>query len=148
MKKKITCFLICLSSFVLSSCSGDNLYEFQDLSQHRDYIIEIMVRFKDPDADFSFTTVTYETNGYNKLLDESWSFSGSASSTAYYHRAAVKEYKKAGIDFFPEENIESVKILIYDLLDYYPIVKYTSSSPEAISIFYNFETEEEIIKML
>ncbi|MDT0691180.1 hypothetical protein RM549_15400 [Salegentibacter sp. F188] len=152
MKKKITCFYICLASFILSSCSGDNLYDFQDLSRHDDYIIEVEVNLKDPEADFSFRTVTFETNGYNKLLREGWAFNssttGPASPNTYFHRVAVKAYKTTGIEFFPGENIKEVTIQIYDLVNYYPIVKYTSSSPEAVSVFYNFETGEETINSL
>lgn len=152
MKKKFTCFFICLSSLILISCSGDNLYEFRDLSRHDDYIIEVMVNLKDPNAEFSFRTVTYETNGYNKLLNESWAFSssttGSASPNIYFHRVAVKAYKTTGIEFFPGENIKNVTIQIYDLVNYYPVVKYITSSPEAVSIFYNFESGEETFKSL
>ena len=136
-------FLIPL--MLLFSCTDDNIYNFKELSQYDDYIIELEVYFEDINEDYSFTAIDYKTSGYDKF--ESWPSgkSGNARSEKETYNWAVKEYKRVGLKFIPETNIRRFRIQIYQLQDSDVIFQYYSEGSEIATVFYDFETAKDSV---
>ncbi len=133
-------------SVLLISCSGDNLYEFEDLSQKRDMVIQVVVIPEDPNKDFDFQTIFFQTNGYGELVKKTPTYSSSGKYEVV--RSAVKEYKKAGVTIIPNKNVSRVEIRIYDLLFDYDVWYSAFENVEGkITLSYDFERDrEEVIR--
>ncbi len=135
-----------LFSFILFvSCTNENIYNFKELSNHDDYIIELKVYFEDIDEDYSFTITDYKTTGYNKF--EYWSavWAGATVRETKILKWAVKEYKKVGLKFIPEKNVQKFRILIYNLEYSEVISQYHSEGAEEVSVYYDFEKGKDTV---
>lgn len=130
---------------LLVSCTDENIYDFKELSNNDDYIIELKVYFEDIDEDYSFTAIDYKTTGYNKF--ESWptGWSGDTMRETETYNWAVKEYKRVGLKFIPEKNVKRFRIQIYQLQDSDVIFQYYSEGSEIATVFYDFENEKDTV---
>ena len=149
MTKHISFICYILIAGLLTSCSGDNLYEygFEDLSGKRDFVIQVVVIPEDTSEDFEFKTVFFETNGYGELLKTSPTFYNSGDYRII--RNAVKEHKKVGVTFVPKTNISRIEVKIYDILFDDSVVLWRSFDEvdSEITVGYDFESNrEEIIQ--
>lgn len=129
---------------MLSSCSGENLYDFEELSKKDDFIIEVFVRADHPDKPMDFSLVTYKTDGFGRLLESHKLFGGIAEYEVINN--AVKEYKKVGVTFLPGQNVARLHIRIYNLETGYVVcLQQFEEVKGEVTIYYDFETAEETV---
>ena len=134
-----------LLAILLVSCSGENLYEFEELTERRDIIIEVVVIPEDPNELLDFQAIFFQTDGYGELVNKSVGYNSSEEFEVV--RSAVKAYKKAGVTFIPINNVSRVGIRIYDLLYDTDIWYGAFENIEGkITVSYDFELgKEEVI---
>lgn len=146
MNKFFCALLSIILSGILISCSSENLYEFVELTEKRDIIIEVVVIPEDPNELFDFQVIFHQTNGYGELVKKSLGYNTRGQYEVV--RSAVKEYKEAGVTFIPINNVSRVGIRIYDLLYNSDIFYWTSEDIDGkITVSYDFELErEEVIR--
>ena len=137
-------FSFLLGSFLIS-CSGENIYEynFEDLSEKRDYVIQVVVIPEEVAEGFEFQTIFFKTNGYGELSKTSPTYYSSGEYEVI--RSAVKEYKKVGVTFIPKNNISRIEIKIYDILFDDSIVFWQGFEEvdSEITVSYDFELDRE-----
>ncbi len=144
---KFSCALLSIIlSGILISCSDENLYEFEELTEKRDIIIEVVVIPEDPNELFDFQANFHQTNGYGELVNKSVAYNTLGEYEVV--SSAVKEFKKAGVTFIPIKNVSRVGIRFYDLLYDTDIYYWTSENIDRkITVSYDFELErEEVIR--
>jgi hypothetical protein len=144
MKLRILALLFLFILFL--SCSGENLYEFEELTTKRDLIIEVMVVPEDPNKPIDFDLTFFQTNGYGELVNKSGGYNVPGEIKVV--SSAVKEYKKAGVTIIPLNNVSRVGIRIYDLFYDTDIMYWAFKDLEGkITVSYDFELEkEEVIR--
>lgn len=126
------------------SCSGDNLYEFDELSKKEDFIIQLVVIPEDPTEKFDFQTVFFKTDGFGQILKHSIVYKSAGEYKLI--RKAVKEYKKVGVTIIPNENVSRVEVRIYNLLFNDDVFWQSFENIESeITVSYDFELEQEEI---
>lgn len=144
---KFPCALLSIIlSGILISCNGENLYEFEELTEKRDVIIEVVVIPEDPNELFDFQAIFYQTNGYGELVNKSVGYNTRGEYEVV--SSAVKEYKKAGVSFIPINNVSRVGIRFYSLLYDSDMYYWASENIEGkITVSYDFELERgEVIR--
>ena len=145
MKRLLPSFLYVFLCISLISCSGENLYEFEELSAKEDYVIQIVAIAADSQEPMTFSTIFYETDGYGDLLEAPKSFGGNIGKY-WVFRTAVKEYKKAGVKFIPQENIQGVQVEIFNLESGdHVFARYFEEITGPVTVFYDFDKEEETV---
>lgn len=124
------------------SCSGENLYEFEELSKKEDYIIEFVAASEKIEDPMNFSVVFYETDGYGDLLKSAKSFSGATPFQVI--NDAVKEHKIVGIKVIPGQNVGAFQVRIYSLESGNEVfVRLFEEADEEVAVYYDFETGEE-----
>ena len=143
---KLRIFTLFFLSILLLSCSGENLYEFEELTTKRDFIIEVMVVPEDPNKAIDFDLTFFQTNGYGELVNKSRAYNVPGEIKVV--SSAVKEYKKAGVTFIPLNNVAKIGIRVYDLFYDTDILYWAFDDlEEKITVSYDFELEkEEVIR--
>ena len=143
MKSKIA-ILFFVSSFMLFSCSGENLYEFEELSQKEDFIVQVAAISKTEEQPMAFKATFYETDGYGDVFESKQSY-GSLAPFGVLNNA-VKEYEKVGVKVLPQQNIQAIQVRIFNLETGNDVlVRYFEDPEEVVSVYYNFETSEETV---
>ncbi len=137
---------IFLFAGLLISCSGDNLYEFKELTRKKDIIIEVIVIPEDGNEEYDFQAVFFQTDGYGERVNKSVRYNGSEEIKVV--SGAVKKYKKAGVTFTPISNVSKIGVRIYDLLYDTDIWFWAFDNIEGeITISYDFDLDKaEIIQ--
>ncbi|MCC8359325.1 hypothetical protein [Salinimicrobium sediminilitoris] len=137
---------IFLFAGLLISCSGDNLYEFKELTRKKDIIIEVIVIPEDGNEEYDFQAVFFQTDGYGERVNKSVGYNGSEEIKVV--SGAVKKYKKAGVTFTPINNVSKIGVRIYDLLYDTDIWFWAFDNIEGeITISYDFDLDKaEIIQ--
>lgn len=132
-------------SLLLFSCSGENLYEFEELSKRNDYVIQVVVVPKDPNKSINFQVIFSETDGFGETLREAVTYNSPGEYKVV--RNAVKEYKKVGVSVVPNQNVAQVDIKIYEILfNGFVFWRSFEEVDGEISVYYDFETgKEEVI---
>lgn len=133
---------IFLLANLLISCSGDNLYEFEELTEKEDFVIQLVVIPKDLKQDFNFRTIFYQTSGYGEQINKPVTFNESGEYRII--RSAVKEYKKVGVTFIPDSNISRIEIKIYNILFGEDVFwQHFEDVDGEITVWYDFELDGE-----
>lgn len=153
MKKLLGFIAICV---LFLSCSKDNLYEldFEDLTQNRDYIYRMVFSPKDETKEMIYDVIKYQTNGYGVEVNQPIHVNTGVNSGHSICEVAVKDYKLTGVDVYPIENVQIVRIYLYEVglnlsgnigeSVFYDLAE--TSQP--IMVRYNFETDELVIEYI
>ncbi|WP_378211682.1 hypothetical protein [Christiangramia antarctica] len=145
--KRIIAILICV--IFLYSCSGENLYEFKDLTAEDDYIYSVYIYPKNEGQPFSYKIVHYQTNGYNEIISRT--MSTSVNNRNQNELYSVKGYRQNGIKFYPEENIGKIYFLLSEVGPYdgyigYPIFQYITDGEKSVNVGFDFQTNTRVIQ--
>ena len=126
--------------FILfNSCTIED--EIKDLTYKYEILIETTVYFTEETEDYDISFTYFQTSGYDYLINNYSSYSGSlrGNKQVFYH--TVKEYKKAGLKLIPGENITEVRINLIELGAGKNIFyQFISSDNKGFTFIYDFET--------
>lgn len=97
-----------------------------------------------------FSIEKSQTNGYDQVVTQPYSFGTTGNERSYTAEFAVKAYKKNGVLVTPRENIKGVIITLYEVRSANilrnMVYQHTSDIAETIYVGYDFETGERLIE--
>ncbi len=132
-------YSLIFSLLLFNSCTIED--EGVDLTYKPDVLIETIVYFTDETESYDVSFTYMETDRFDNLINKYHGFSGDlrGNKQIFYH--TVKEYKKAGIQLTPGENITEVWINLYDLGAGKNIFHhFISKDNSAFTFMYDFES--------
>lgn len=144
MKLKMVA-LFFITSLLLVSCSGENLYEFEELSDKEEFIVEVVAVPRKVEEPMLCWVVFHETDGYGDVFKSSRGTGGIAPFQIFNN--AVKAYKKVGVNVVPEENVRAFQVRIYNLqtgTDYF--VQLFENPEEEVIVTYDFDKNEILVE--
>ncbi len=130
---------------LLLSCSGENLYEFEELSERREFLVEVIAAPVNESEPMLCWVSFFETNGYGEIFTDSRA-TGQVAPLQVFNNA-VKTYKEVGVNVVPGENVKEFRVRIYDLesgIEYFAqAFKYPK---EEVIVTFDFEDYEASVE--
>ncbi|MCP9199455.1 hypothetical protein MKO06_06030 [Gramella sp. GC03-9] len=134
----------------LVSCSGENLYDFKDLTPKPDFIYQVRAYAEDSTKTIDYKVTVFQTNGYNELISYPYGTVSGGNKAFHASEYSVKAYKKNGVLITPRENVKRFWIVCYEVgsTNIYNEMLFQHISENAAPVYvgYDFDSNQQIIE--